>query len=237
MLVSSSETPVVTALIVAAGMGRRLGSAVPKQFLPLAGIPLVAHSLRAFQEHCQVERLVLVLPRKGASSSLELSDYSKLTTTVEGGETRQESVRLGLAVVEEPGWVLIHDAARPLVSEQLIGSVLEAARGSGAAVPACRVGDTLKQVEGEVVAGTLPREGLVQVQTPQAFRVDLAREAHEAARRDGFLGTDDAQLVERLGRAVVWVVGNPINLKITTEADLQLAAAWLQICAGRGEGT
>jgi len=218
---------VVTAIIVAAGMGRRMGSAVPKQFLQLGGIPLAAHSLQAFQEHDQVDRMVLVLPQI-PPRSLELSGYSKLTATVEGGDSRQASVAQGLAAVEDSDWVLIHDAARPLVSEQLIRSVLEAAKESGAAVPACRVGDTLKKVNGQVVAGTLLREELIQVQTPQAFRTSLAREAHEAARRDGFLGTDDAQLVERLGRTVVWVEGSPINLKVTTEDDLQLAAALLQ---------
>ncbi len=217
----------VTAIIVAAGMGRRMGSAVPKQFLQLGGIPLAAHSLQAFQEHDQVDRMVLVLPQI-PPRSLELSGYSKLTATVEGGDSRQASVAQGLAAVEDSDWVLIHDAARPLVSEQLIRSVLEAAKESGAAVPACRVGDTLKKVNGQVVAGTLLREDLIQVQTPQAFRTSLAREAHEAARRDGFLGTDDAQLVERLGRTVVWVEGSPINLKVTTEDDLQLVAALLQ---------
>ncbi len=217
----------VTAIIVAAGMGRRMGSALPKQFLPLSGIPLAAHSLQAFQGHDQIDRMVLVLPQI-PPRSLDTSDYSKLTATVEGGDSRQASVAQGLAAVEDSDWVLIHDAARPLVSEQLIRSVLEAAKEFGAAVPACRVGDTLKKVNGQVVAGTLPREELIQVQTPQAFRTSLAREAHEAARRDGFLGTDDAQLVERLGRTVVWVEGSPINLKVTTEDDLLLAAALLQ---------
>ncbi len=205
-----------------------MGSAVPKQFLPLGGIPLAAHSLQAFQGHDQVDRMVLVLPPEGPPRSLDTSDYSKLTAIVEGGDCRQASVALGLAAVEDSGWVLIHDAARPLVSAQLIRSVLQAAKESGAAVPACRVGDTIKQVDGEVVAGTLAREKLIQVQTPQAFRTALAREAHEAARRDGFLGTDDAQLVERLGRTVVWVEGSPMNLKVTTEDDLRLAAALLQ---------
>lgn len=224
----TGKDPVVTAIIVAAGMGRRMGAAVPKQFLPLAGIPLVAHSLRAFQEHDQVDRMVLVLPQEGQPGSLDTSQYSKLVATVKGGDTRQASVAQGLAAVEDPGWVLIHDAARPLVSARLIRSVLKGAREFGAAVPACRVGDTIKQVNGEVVSGTLARDALIQVQTPQAFQLDLAREAHEAARHDGFVGTDDAQLVERLGRMVVWVEGSPGNLKVTTEEDLELAAALLR---------
>jgi 2-C-methyl-D-erythritol 4-phosphate cytidylyltransferase len=227
---------VVTAIIVAAGMGRRMGSSVPKQFLPLAGIPLAAHSLQAFQDHDQVDRMVLVLPPQGGSHSLDTSDFTKLTATVEGGDSRQASVAQGLAAVEDSGWVLIHDAARPLVNAQVIRSVLKAARESGAAVPACRVGDTIKQVDGEVVSGTLVRGGLIQVQTPQAFRTALAREAHEAALRDGFLGTDDAQLVERLGRPVVWVEGSSINLKVTTEHDLELAAALLQSRRAGGKG-
>jgi len=234
--VSPATKPLVTAIIVAAGMGRRMGTAVPKQFLPLAGIPLVTHSLRAFQEHDQVERLVLVLPQEGQPSDLDISGFSKLAAIVKGGDTRQASVAHGLQAAQEPGWVLIHDAARPLVSESLIRSVLKAAMEFGAAVPACRVGDTIKQVSGAAVSGTLARETLIQVQTPQAFRTELAMEAHEAARRDGFLGTDDAQLVERLGRKVVWVEGSAINLKVTTEDDLELAAALLHSRHAEGRG-
>jgi 2-C-methyl-D-erythritol 4-phosphate cytidylyltransferase len=223
---------VVTAIIVAAGMGRRMESAVAKQFLPLAGVPLVTYSLQVFQEHEQVDRMVLVLPPRTPPDLLDTANYSKLTATVQGGNSRQASVAQGLAAAKDSTWVLIHDAARPLVSPALVASVLEAARASGAAVPACRIGDTIKRAEGELVGSTLEREGLLAVQTPQAFRTDLAQEAHEAARRDGFVGTDDAQLVERLGHRVVWVEGSPINLKVTTADDLKLAAALLQ---GRGD--
>jgi 2-C-methyl-D-erythritol 4-phosphate cytidylyltransferase len=224
---SSGQKPEITAIIVAAGMGRRMGSTVPKQFIPLAGIPLAVHSLQAFQDHAQVDRMVLVLPPQGDFPRLDLSGFSKLAATVQGGDSRQASVAHGLAAVDDSGWVLIHDAARPLVSQQVISSVLEAAQECGAAVPACPVGDTIKQVEGRTVCGTVAREGLVQVQTPQGFRTVLARQAHDAARRDDFVGTDDAQLVERLGSEVMWVEGSPVNFKVTTVDDLQLAAALL----------
>jgi 2-C-methyl-D-erythritol 4-phosphate cytidylyltransferase len=210
----------VTAVIVAAGSGRRMGSAVAKQFLPLAGRPLMAHSLETFLDHPEVDRVVVVLPAGGPAPELPAG-----VTGVPGGPTRQESVRLGLEAAGDHGWVLIHDAARPLVSSDLIDRVLAAARASGAAVPAVPAGDTVKQVDGEVILSTLDRRRLVQVQTPQCFRTDLWREAHEAARRDGFLGTDDSQLVERAGHRVTWVEGSPRNLKVTTEADLELASA------------
>jgi 2-C-methyl-D-erythritol 4-phosphate cytidylyltransferase len=216
----------VTAIIVAAGSGSRMGTQVPKQLLPLAGLPLVEHSLAAFQRHDGVDRVILVIaPERRSDYPLGRGRHPKLEGVVDGGETRQGSVSKGLEAAGDADLVLVHDAARPFPSARLIGAVIEAARRSGAAVPACRVGDTVKRVDGACIEATVPRQGLVQVQTPQAFRTSLLRRAHRAARRDGFVGTDDAQLVERLGEPVAWVEGSRLNLKITTPEDLELAEA------------
>jgi 2-C-methyl-D-erythritol 4-phosphate cytidylyltransferase len=219
----------VTALIVAAGKGTRMRAALPKQVLPLNGRPLVEHSLRAFQRCDAVDRIVLVLsPEQRALAPLRLGRFDKAGDPVDGGRTRQESVRRGLEAATDAEWVLVHDAARPLVNDALIRTVLEAARFSGAAVPGCRVEDTIKQAEGGHIVKTLDRDAMIRVQTPQGFRADLLRRAHEEAAAAGFVGTDDAQLVERLGEAVAWVEGAPHNLKVTTADDLRLAEVLLR---------
>ena len=216
------------AIIVAAGSGQRMGVAQPKQVLPLAGRAMLEHSLLAFQRRDDVTAMVLVAPPEFESHDrLALRSYSKLQARVDGGKTRQESVWQGLSAVHDSDWVVVHDAARPLVSDALIDSVLRAALVCGAAIPACRVVDTLKRVEGGTVTTTVDRDGIILVQTPQAFRTELLRKAHQAAREDSFHGTDDAHLVERLGAPVSWVDGSSFNLKVTTPSDLALAEALL----------
>jgi 2-C-methyl-D-erythritol 4-phosphate cytidylyltransferase len=214
----------VIAIIVAAGRGSRLKSALPKQVLPLAGRPLVEHSVRTFQRCAEVDRLVVVVP-PGLTTlfPLKLSAYPKVACLIEGGETRQVSVWNGLQAASDAELVLIHDAARPLVDEALIRAVLTAARRVGAAIPLVPVPDTVKRIDGDRVVATVPREGLMQAQTPQGFRRDLLLRAHREAREAGFEATDDAQLVERLEQEIAWVEGNRVNLKVTTPADLVLA--------------
>ena len=219
----------VAAVIVAAGKGRRMGSPLPKQVLPLAGRPVVEHSVRAFQRCTDVDRIVLVIPSAlRALFPLKLGTYDKLASMVDGGETRQASVQRGLEAVGEAEWTLVHDAARPLVTVDLIRRVLLAARNCGAAVPACAAQETLKRAEGDRVLETIPREGVIQVQTPQCFRTELLRRAHRAAETAGFVGTDDAQLVERLGEPIAWVEGMLWNLKVTAARDLRIAEAFLR---------
>jgi 2-C-methyl-D-erythritol 4-phosphate cytidylyltransferase len=223
----------VGAVIVAAGSGRRMGRPLPKQVLPLAGRPLVEHSIRAFQRCDEVDRIVLVIPsRLRAVFPLKLGAYDKLVAMVDGGDSRQASVGKGLEALGESDWVLVHDAARPLVTEGLIQAVLRAAQAHGAAVPGCAARDTLKRVQEERVTETVSRDGLVLVQTPQAFRTDVLRAAHRAAAEAGFTGTDDAQLVERIGAPVAWVQGDARNLKVTLPEDLEMAEWLLQ--HGRG---
>ncbi len=220
------------AIIVAAGGGRRFGAELPKQFQLLAGRPLLAHALLAFSRTPSIEGLVLVvapeqLERAGAIvASLRLEKPCRLCV---GGGVRSDSVRAGLAAL--PAGIelaAIHDAARPLVTPELIARVVAAAAASGAALPALPVPDTLHASEAGRARAALAREGLVLAQTPQVFRVERLREAF--ARHDGSALTDEVQLLEAAGEPVTIVSGDPANLKVTFPADLALAEALL----GRG---
>ena len=224
-----------TALIVAAGRGTRLQASRPKPFVTLAGRPILERAARAFAAYPRVDGLVVVAADPGAAQRLLLA-VAPRAVVVRGGAERQDSVRLGLAVLEGDGVVLVHDAARPLVEAAVIDAVIEAAERHGAAVPVVRVADTVKRLRPDgTVAATVPREDLALAQTPQGFRIDLLRRAYDRALADGFLGTDDASLVERDGGRVVAVPGSERNVKITTPRDLALAEALLR-AEGGGEG-
>jgi 2-C-methyl-D-erythritol 4-phosphate cytidylyltransferase len=205
----------VWGIVVAAGRGDRFGK--PKQFCDLAGTRVIDHSLSTTTAVC--DAVVLVLPAG------VLWDGEPVAGVAEGGDTRSDSVRAGLrAIPEEVEVVVVHDAARPLAARSLFAAVIAAVRaGADAAIPGIPVADTLKRVEGERVVGTVDREQLVAVQTPQAFRASVLRAAHSR----GDEATDDAALVEAAGGQVVVVPGNPRNLKITTPDDLLVAAALL----------
>lgn len=219
----------VTALIPAAGRGTRIGGARPKQFLPLAGVPMLARTLAAFQSSDDIDAIVVVVPAGEETSCRDdivvRYGVSKATRIVAGGASRQASVAAGVrALGADASFVVIHDAARPFVTTGLIRRVLAAAELSGAAIAALPVVDTLKRrlPDGRGLA-TVEREGLWAAQTPQVFRRDLIVEAYARAAADGFLGTDDASLVERLGYPVTLVEGDPSNLKITRAGDLRVA--------------
>lgn len=212
------------AVIVAAGEGERLGGR--KQFLPLGGVPLVLWSCRAFLAHPSVEDVVVVLPADAPDAPPEWLP-SRHVDWCRGGASRRVSAGNGVAAV--PAWaeiVLIHDAARPFVSQSTIGAVLEAAEAVGAALPTLPVSDTVKRVREGRVLETVDRSDLAGAQTPQAFRTDLIREVHDWAQREGASASDDASLCEIRGHAVACVPGDPRNLKITTAADFTLAQ-WL----------
>jgi 2-C-methyl-D-erythritol 4-phosphate cytidylyltransferase len=202
-------------IVVAAGSGRRYG--VPKQFEPVAGSRLVDRAVDAAALAC--EEVVVVLPAGVAW------DGRRVVAAVPGGSTRSASVRAGLdAIAGSASIVVVHDAARPLASPALFEAVIGAVRaGADAAVPALPIPDTVKRVDGDHVVETISRDGIVAVQTPQAFRAEALRAAHAAAGD----ATDDAALVEAAGGKVVVVPGDPRNLKITTPADLAVAAALL----------
>jgi 2-C-methyl-D-erythritol 4-phosphate cytidylyltransferase len=208
--------PRVWAVIVAAGWGERFGG--PKQFAELGGARLVDHAVATAAAAC--DAVVLVVPD---ASDWRGADVDSLVT---GGATRAESVRAGLGAVSLGAEiVVVHDAARPLATAALFDAVVDAVRdGADGAVPGLAVTDTLKRVDEVRVTSTVDRVGLVAVQTPQAFRADILRDAHAS----GADATDDASLVEELGGTVVVVPGDPRNLKITGPADLMIAAALLE---------
>jgi 2-C-methyl-D-erythritol 4-phosphate cytidylyltransferase len=217
----------VAVVIVAAGRGARMGADRPKAHLPVGGVPMLRRAAAVFAAHPRVG-LVVAAVADEAEARAALGPLAARVTLVRGGAERQDSVRLGLAAIPSAALILVHDAARPLVGADLIDRVIAAAAAHGAAVPALQPADTVKEIDpgGRVVA-TLPRERLRLAQTPQGFRADLLREAHARAHRDGWRGTDDAALVERVGATVAVVAGDPANLKITTPLDRVLAEAIL----------
>lgn len=219
----------VAAIIPAGGTGSRMGHRRPKQYVRLAGAPLIVHTLRVVAR--AVDGVVVAVPADRLAATRRLfarHRISRVLGLVAGGAERQESVWNGLQrVPPEARWVIVHDAARPFVTVALVERVLAAARLHGAATCGLAVRETVKRVRGPLVESTLDREGLWLVQTPQAFRRELLWEAHDKARRDGYTGTDDAVLVERLGARVAMVEGLPENLKITTPDDLRTARLWL----------
>lgn len=221
----------ITALIVAAGRGSRLGGDTPKQYLPLAGNPVLTYSLKAFDRVVRIEQLILVVAANWIDHCREqvvaLSDVTKPVTVVAGGKHRQDSVTNGLDAIGddvEDSIVLIHDGARPLVSATLVENCIDGALKWGACAPGIVPVDTLKQITPDgYVQNTISRDTCRQIQTPQAFSLKLIRRAHENARKKHWQATDDAALVERLGIPVKVIPGEPTNLKITNRRDLILA--------------
>jgi 2-C-methyl-D-erythritol 4-phosphate cytidylyltransferase len=225
------------AIVPAGGSGTRLGSRLPKQYLAVDGVSLLVRTVRALVRARSVRGVVVAAPTARVEATRALLRRHKVRGTVmvvAGGATRQDSVRAGLdAVPPAVRLVLVHDAVRPFITADLVERVLAAARRWGAATCGLPVRETVKRVRGDLVEATMDREGLWLVQTPQGFRRDILREAHDKARRDGFGGTDDAMLVERLGGQVAMVLGLPQNLKVTTRADLTAARRWTRPRGGR----
>ena len=215
-------------IIAAAGRGERMGG-VDKIFAPLAGKPLLVWVVDAFQQCKLIDRIIVVLSEENLKQGERLvveRGWSKVSDVCMGGEERQQSVANGLKLLEDCHWVVIHDGARPLVTEALIEDGLEAAEESGAAVAAVPVTDTIKLAGDDgFVMGTPPRKSLWAVQTPQVFRFDIITEAHSKAKG---MATDDAALVERLGYKVKLYMGSYDNIKITTPGDLALAEILLK---------
>ncbi|HKV44463.1 MAG TPA: 2-C-methyl-D-erythritol 4-phosphate cytidylyltransferase [bacterium] len=219
------------AVIPAAGRGERLGGATPKSLVVLRGRPLMQYALATLQDVSEIEAIAVVVPPEAVGTVSEMARRAKLTkvtAVVPGGADRQASVARGLwALPSGPDLVLVHDGARPFLSRALAMAVIAAAARDGSATAALPIGETVKRGEGEWVRETLDRAFLYRIQTPQAFRRPLLERAHEVAAREGFHGTDDAVLVERLGSRVRLVPGDPTNLKVTVPEDLRLAAALL----------
>jgi 2-C-methyl-D-erythritol 4-phosphate cytidylyltransferase len=218
----------VGVIVVAAGRGSRIGGELPKQYRPIAGVPMVLRALRPFTAHAEVVQVALVIPAEDARQPPEflagLSDSG--LTLVAGGAERRASVAAGLAALRpECAIVLVHDAARPFVTPDVVDAVIRHARGGAGAIAAVPLSDTVKEASAEdpeLIARTVPRDRLWRAQTPQGFpRAVLAR-AHAAAAPDA-AATDDAALVEALGVAVHLVPDSPRNLKVTTPDDFALA--------------
>lgn len=213
----------IGAVIVAAGRGERMGG-VDKILALLGGKPVLAWSVDLFQQCRLIDQIVVVVNQQSLSRCQQLvaeRGWSKVTKVCIGGRRRQDSVAAGLSQLNRCQWVVIHDGARPLVTESLIEQGLKAAEETGAAVAAVPVTDTIKTAGSDrVVQQTLPRDNLWAVQTPQVFRFDIITEAYRQAKTEV---TDDASLVEQLGGKVKLYMGSYDNIKITTPDDLALA--------------
>ena len=228
-------------LMPAAGGGVRLGAELPKALVEIAGAPMFLHAARPFLRNAQCVEAVVAAPAGWEPRFQQAADREwgkERVRVVTGGAVRQESVACALAaLISDAEFVLIHDAARPLVGEALIGRVLAALANAAAAVPALPVADTLKRTdEQKTVVETVERAGLVAVQTPQGILRAAAEEAQRRARAEGFKGTDDVSLIEHFALgAVKAVAGDPRNFKVTTTEDLTLARKLMELngqCAG-----
>jgi 2-C-methyl-D-erythritol 4-phosphate cytidylyltransferase len=227
----------VFAILPAAGIGTRMAGPQPKQFLALDGVPILIHSLRAFAAVDRV-KAIYVAVRKTEIERVEAQvaeyGFTGRVHVVEGGDNRQESVAHALAALQaaEDDVVLVHDAVRPLIDAATIERTIDAVAEYGAAIVGMPAVDTIKQVErtahGALITSTIPREFIVQAQTPQGFRFGLLQKAFAEATADGFVGTDEASVVERAGLPVAVVAGSQVNLKITQPGDLELAEFYLR---------
>jgi len=241
----------VIVIIPAAGLGTRMApmpSAMDaktkkphpsKQFSELAGTPIVIHTLRKFAAVDAVSEIWIALRENEIAGFRErlakdAPDVKKKVELVAGGEHRQQSVEHALNAISAAAEdvVLVHDAVRPLVTAEIIHEVIEAAKKYGAALAALPAVDTVKQVErtaeGAIVKATIPRAGVVLAQTPQGFHYGVIKKAFDEATADGFMGTDEASLVERSGHEVFVVMGSPRNIKITNPGDMELAEFYLR---------
>jgi 2-C-methyl-D-erythritol 4-phosphate cytidylyltransferase / 2-C-methyl-D-erythritol 2,4-cyclodiphosphate synthase len=213
----------IYALVLAAGRGSRFGGALPKQYLPLAGMSVLRHAVTAFAAHKRINGIQVMIRPEDHEIYNDATAGLDLMPPVPGGAERQDSVRLGLEALAplKPNRVLIHDGARPFPDTAMIDRVIDALERAPAAIPGLPLGDTIKHVAGEVITKTIDRSGLWRVQTPQGFHFDAILAAHRAAAGQAL--TDDAAVVEAAGIAPLIVAGSDNNLKITTTDDLTAA--------------
>ncbi len=216
----------VSVIVVAAGEGKRFGGAKPYSLLK--GKPILEWSLDTFEAHENVDEVILVLRDDSRKKDFS-ARYTKIVSVARGGEKRQDSVLSGFRQIDptKAEIVLVHDGVRPLVSSELIGRIIKAVQEKGAVVPVIPLKDTVKRVDGQEVKKTLEREKLFRVQTPQGFDYSVLKAAFDQAAKEDFYGTDEAVLVERTGKKVYVVQGDPRNIKITTPEDIKIAEAFL----------
>ncbi|MEH7334712.1 2-C-methyl-D-erythritol 4-phosphate cytidylyltransferase [Neobacillus drentensis] len=218
-------------ILPAAGQGKRMGAGKNKLLLTLNEIPVLIHTLRVFDEDEACDGIILAIhPQDEAEfiALLKKHKIKKVINLVPGGKERQHSIYNALKTVKCAGVILVHDAARPFIQKEHIHRLTEKAVETGAAIIGVPAKDTMKKVQDGIVAETVERSSLWAVQTPQAFRISLLKEAYENAEKDQFLGTDDASLVERLNHPVAMVEGDYDNIKLTTPEDLFFAEAILE---------
>lgn len=221
----------VSAVIVAGGRGKRMDLNLNKQYIELEGKEIVSRTLEVFQNSNEIDVIVLVVPKDDIEfckeSIVKRYSFSKVKRVIAGGEERQESVYEGLKSCE-PGTdlVVIHDGVRPFIDDDIIRRSIECARNIGACTAAVPLKDTIKAVDRDGFSISTPdRKKFQLVQTPQTFKYDLILKAHEEAKKENFIGTDDSVLVERLGYRVKTIIGSYFNIKITTKEDLIYANA------------
>lgn len=218
----------VAAIIAAAGLGKRFGEGLRKQFQPLSGKPLIVYSIERFEEFKLINEIILVVPKDSINyCQREIKDkfqFKKITKIIPGGKERQQSVKMGFnSVSSETDVVVVHDGVRPFVTARMIDEVVKESLNTGGAITAIPVKDTVKKSSTKNhVERTLSRDALWLAQTPQAFQYNVLKSAYEKTENDGFLGADESSLVERIGIRVTLVAGSQTNIKITTKEDLLL---------------
>ncbi len=229
--------PDIWAIIVAGGKGLRMNHSLKKQYICLNKRPILCHTLNAFAAYRGIRGICLVVPDEDMAfcqqNIVSLFPDSPILVAA-GGKERQDSVYQGLCTIgaAKDDIVLIHDGVRPFVSSELISACIGGALKTGACIPAIAAFDTLKQTDHHAyIVKTLDRKKICLAQTPQAFRYGLIKNAHEISRQDGFIGTDDASLCERLSQPVSMIIGSRLNIKITEPEDLVLAEAILNCIA------
>jgi 2-C-methyl-D-erythritol 4-phosphate cytidylyltransferase / 2-C-methyl-D-erythritol 2,4-cyclodiphosphate synthase len=221
-------------IIPAGGSGRRLNACLAKQYLLLDGIPVLVHTLKAFQQASIIDEIILVVPGKDMhwvqEEIVKKYDLTKVTNVVAGGAERQDSVKNALTVIDRKcDVVIIHDGVRPFVTGKMIRDVIESALAGQSASVGVKAKDTIKEAEDNgIVTKTVPRQNIWMTQTPQAFPVDILQKAYKEAYSNKYYGTDDAALVERIGIKVKMFTGSYENIKITTPEDLTMAKALLK---------
>lgn len=225
--------PICTAVIVAAGKGKRMGTEISKQFLPLGGKEILAHTVQKFEKAEKIRDIILVTGADSLQDVQEMAQeygWEKIVSIVAGGKERQDSVWNGLQqVAADTEIILIHDGVRPFVTEDILNISIETALEMGGCVAGVPAKDTIKVCDGENIAIATPdRNVLWQIQTPQTFQKERIVKAYEQAKEDGFVGTDDASFAEHCGYPVKVIMGSYRNIKITTKEDLIIGEAFLK---------
>ena len=225
--------PICTAVIVAAGKGKRMGTEISKQFLPLGGKEILAHTVQKFEKAKNIRDIILVTGADSLQDVQEMAQeygWEKIVSIVAGGKERHDSVWNGLQqVAADTEIILIHDGVRPFVTEDILNISIETALEMGGCVAGVPAKDTIKVCDGENIAIATPdRNVLWQIQTPQTFRKERIVKAYEQAEEDGFVGTDDASFAEHCGYPVKVIMGSYRNIKITTKEDLIIGEAFLK---------